>query len=66
MLETNELAIKQLALIKAYRLRAHMFVPANMPAAPKPLNTRPTMNTGDVGAAADSTEPIAKTNSDAM
>jgi hypothetical protein len=43
-----------------------MFMPASMPAAPKPLSARPTMNAGDVAAVADSTEPIRKTNSDAM
>jgi hypothetical protein len=43
-----------------------MFIPANMPAAPKPLSARPTMNAGEVAADAGNTEPITKTNSDAM
>ena len=45
---------------------AHMFIPANMPAAPKPLIARPRINTVDFGAAADSTEPRTKTENEAM
>jgi hypothetical protein len=41
-----------------------MFIPASMPAAPRPLNARPTMKAVDVGAVAERTDPMQKTNND--
>jgi hypothetical protein len=43
---------------------AYMFIPARIPAAPKPLSARPMMKAVDVGAVAERTDPIQKTNND--
>lgn len=51
------------------RLRSfgsYMKVPANAPAAPKPLKALPTMKAVDVGAVAHKTEAAVKTDMDAM
>lgn len=41
----------------------YIVMPEKTPAPPKPLRARPMMKDVDVGAAADNTEPIMKTNS---
>ena len=38
----------------------HMFMPARMPPAPSPLSALPIIKAVDVGAVAESTEPIQK------
>lgn len=43
---------------------AYIVVPENAPAAPRPLIARPMMNEGDVGAAAERTDPIVKSDID--
>ena len=43
-----------------------MYMPAFMPAAPKPLSARPMMNAVDVGAAAVRSVPITKTTNENM
>jgi hypothetical protein len=45
---------------------AYMPTPENIPAAPKPLSARPTINAIDVGAVADTTEPMLKMKNDVM
>jgi len=43
---------------------AYIFIPARMPAAPKPLSARPMMKAVDVGAVAERTDPMQKTTND--
>lgn len=52
--------------LKDIAAATHMFMPARIPAAARPLSARPIMKDGADGAAADSAEPLVKTSNDAM